>query len=184
MLPLHLNHTHFTSSPKRANKLIFFGFIKDYKGVDIFLQSVLDSINIEISGKWDKSLQALKKELSHKKNIHIQDTFLTLEELERLIEQNGIFILPYKKGTQSGVVYTLLFYNKVFITSDTGETSELLRKNNLSKLIFDRDNPQSILDAFTYAQKNYDAIRDKMRVISKDYQWETIMKDIKNAYLA
>ncbi|WP_245542726.1 glycosyltransferase [Psychromonas ossibalaenae] len=155
-------------------KIIFWGRVEEYKGVDLFDNYKL-TVPIEIHGKWSKTLVPLKTLLSKKNSIYVIDRYLSTKELTDLISRNVVFILPYKDATQSGVLYTLLAYGKVFISSDVGENNEFLIKHGLKKLIFDRDNEESVLNAVRYAIENYMDIQGKMLAIRNEYSWEAIL---------
>jgi len=99
--------------------------------------------------------------------------------LAALLSRDVVFILPYKDATQSGVLYTLLAYGKVFISSDVGENKEFLIKHGLDKLIFDRENIDSVIRAIDYAIKEYSEIRAKLLVIKNEYEWCNVMMDKK-----
>jgi hypothetical protein len=92
-----------------------------------------------------------------------------------LLNQRSIFVLPYKAATQSGVLYTLLAYRVVFISSLAGENAFFLKENELSELIFDRRKPEDILRAYSFAKENYDSIAEKLDKIAVNYEWENIL---------
>lgn len=160
-----------------SNVIYFWGRIEEYKGVDIFVDNLKEFV-IKIYGKWNKDLWNLKSELSTKNNIEIIDDYLSNEELEKLLTENNIFILPYKDATQSGVLYTLLAYEKVFISNDVGENSKFLKSNDLEELVFNRTDEQSILNAFNYANKNYYKIKQALKEIKNKYEWSNTISEI------
>jgi len=166
-----LNAATSVSSKKT---LVFWGRVEDYKGVDIFLES-LRNYKVEIHGRWSKSLEPLKYELLSKSNIEIVDAYISENDICELICRDEIFILPYKSATQSGVLYTLLAHQCVFICSDVGENYEFLKKHNLQELAFNRDSQESIEKAVNFATQNYSLLKDKMISISKKYSWDLII---------
>ena len=135
----------------------------------------MNDFDVEIIGKWDESLSDLKNDLVKHKNINVYDKYLDYDELQGLMTRELVFILPYKSATQSGVLYTYLAHEKVFISSDVGENSDFLRSNGLSKLVFDRDSSESIKSAVHYAFENYSYIKKKMTILKEEYQWNVVM---------
>jgi len=156
------------------HKLIFWGRVEDYKGVDLFDKIPLE-LPIDIYGRWSRSLDSLKNNLLKKNNINIVDSYLSLDELSDLLKRQCIYILPYKDATQSGVLYTLLAYEKVFISSNVGENHQFLIENNLEALSFSREDPKSLLMAIEYAFSNHQKIKEKLRAIKEQYQWHTTL---------
>ncbi len=174
LMPLNNNEIKINSKIQLEKKIIFWGRVEEYKGVDIFL-NFLGDYNIEIYGKWSSNLLKLKEKLKLKSNIKIVDEYLELNELIELLSKEVVFILPYKDATQSGVLYTLLAYNKVVISSDVGENRDFLENNGLIKLVFERDNKDSINKAIDYSFSNYFELKEKLYNIKKEYEWCRIM---------
>ena len=141
LLPLFLEELEIapTQIRKPEEKVVFWGIVDGYKGVDTILlmkkSNLFQDYSFEVYGRWNNDLKSLKKEMI-KTGIYVEDKFLTLNELRKLLSRDILFVLPYKKATQSAVVYTLLNYNKVFIASNTGDNADLLRINYLEQLIF------------------------------------------------
>jgi len=166
-------------SPEKT--IIFWGLVKDYKGVDIFLdllkEDYFQDYTFEIIGKWDKSLIRLLNELSENKRVKIVNKFISLEELQVLLKRDVIFILPYKNATQSGILYTFLAYSNIFIASDAGENSRFLRENGLEDLIFQRDNIASVIKSCKYIGNNHQNIKNKLFLIKEQYKWKNILND-------
>jgi glycosyltransferase involved in cell wall biosynthesis len=154
--------------------ILFWGRIEEYKGVDIFDDFTLDW-PVEIYGKWSPQLLPLKYKLSLKNSVLINDSYLPFDELASLLSREGVFILPYKDASQSGVLYTLLAYGKVFISSDVGENNDFLIEHGLEQLIFDRNDEASLVRALNYAFNEYQFIRDDLLKIRPLFQWNNVM---------
>ena len=124
------------SSPLEKT-FVFWGLIKDYKGVGFFEilaeHRLFQDFKFEVYGKWDPALHDLKMRLSKLENVYLNDKFLTEKELYELIQRNCIFLLPYKSASQSGVVYTLKYYEKVFFSTRVGDQSMLEDRYLFSK---------------------------------------------------
>jgi len=163
--------------------LIFWGNVKEYKGVDFFLEIIKDERfkdwKIEIYGKWDKKIEHIKLKLQ-KHNVKIIDKFLSEKEIIKILSKRAIFILPYKKATQSGIFYTLLNYCKVFIAKDVGDIGMFLKKEKLDRLIFYDIN--TFYGSLNYAKKNYINLKNELCRIKKDYSWDRIMTNINEVY--
>jgi hypothetical protein len=179
LMPIsEFNETNNIAKGEIDDSIYFWGRVEEYKGIDVF-KNFLKDYQVKIYGKWNINLLSLKDELSNKENIEIIDSYLPNDDLKDLLERNNIFILPYKDATQSGVLYTLLAYKKVFICSDVGENSKFLNDNGLDELIFDRADEKSIVDAFEFAKRNYKTVKEKLSIIKDQYKWEYIMTEDK-----
>jgi glycosyltransferase involved in cell wall biosynthesis len=178
IMPLNEFEEKYNNSAEVKEEIVFWGRVEEYKGIDIFKDKLLN-YEVKIFGKWNQNLKQLQNELSSMRNIQIIDDYLPTDNLMKLLQENSVFILPYKDATQSGVLYTLLAYKKVFISSDVGENSKFLKENGLERLVFNRDDEKSIIRAFEYAKDNYFEIKIKFERLKQKYKWENIMTEKK-----
>ncbi|CAH7484631.1 conserved hypothetical protein [Vibrio chagasii] len=132
-------NNYLSSSDKYKNRLVFWGNVKEYKGVESFLHLepyVISSFRPIVLGKWDKSLYGLKDDLIEK-GIEVVDEYLDMTELVKYFNRENLFILPYRKATQSGVLYTLKYYNCNIIVSNTGDNAATMRSEGSEDRIFE-----------------------------------------------
>jgi len=162
-------------------KIVFCGNVKYYKGINFFIKiaksNKFSDFSLEVYGKWDRKLFPLKKELSLYKNVLIVDSFLSLRELRKIMDLSAIFVLPYIRASQSGILYTLLFYNRIFLSSPVGDNYDFLKRNHLDDLIFDPKDFSSFEKSFSFAFLNYQDLVFKISKIRNNYSWEKIMEN-------
>jgi glycosyltransferase involved in cell wall biosynthesis len=84
--------------------LLFFGFIRPYKGVDVLLRAVaqVPDARLVIAGEvWDGEdrLRALVDELGLVDRVDLRLTYLPNEELDVLLRDADALVLPYTSGT-------------------------------------------------------------------------------------
>ena len=130
--------------------LLFFGFIRDYKGLDILIDS-LDSIKeldikLLIAGesyiKIDKIKNSIKKN-SLSEMIIWHKKYISNEDINLYFSACDIVVLPYKKISQSGIVPMAYHFDKLIVCSDIkslkehiveAETGYFFKKNNSKHL--------------------------------------------------
>lgn len=165
--------------------VVFWGNVKSYKGVDLLVDmaecGLFDDVRFEVHGKWDGELADLKTRLTEM-GVKVTDRFLDMDEVRALLNRPVIFIFPYRRASQSGVLYTLLHYGCTFITSDTGDNADFARRHQMSDLIFDREDLQTIRNAFDYAMDNSARIKRKMASIRTEYDWNSLVQGIEEIY--
>jgi glycosyltransferase involved in cell wall biosynthesis len=165
-------------SLKEPKNIIFWGNVKKYKGIDYFIDLFADHLDsfdyqIYVYGKWDDSLKNKSINLCKKyKNISITDRFIDNSEIFKIINSGSVIVMPYLSATQSGVLYTLLNYGVPFISTDCGENGEFLKKHNLSDLIFDINDKNSLMKSIDYLSQNYIKIHERLLEVKKsNYMW-------------
>ena len=130
--------------------LLFFGFIRDYKGLDILIDS-LDSIKeldikLLIGGesyiKTDKIKDSIKKN-SLSEMIIWHKKYISNEDINLYFSACDIVVLPYKKISQSGIVPMAYHFDKLIVCSDIKSLKEhiietktgyFFKKNNSNHL--------------------------------------------------
>jgi glycosyltransferase involved in cell wall biosynthesis len=84
--------------------LLFFGFIRPYKGVDVLLRALarVPEVRLLVAGEvWDGEdrLRALVDELQLGDRVTLRLSYLPHEELEVLLRDADALVIPYTSGT-------------------------------------------------------------------------------------
>jgi len=159
--------------------VLFFGLIRDYKGLDILLQSFsrLDESYLliiagECYGGFDKYHAIIEQNEISSRILHL-DYFVSDAEVPYLFSSADVCVLPYKKATQSGVTATALHFETPIICSNVGGLSEYVIHGENGILV----TPNDIKD-LTYAIKsvcesdaNYKMVNN-MKDIKLSFSWD------------
>lgn len=154
--------------------IVFWGLVKPYKGVDLLARiaesKMFEDFAFEVHGRWHASALPTKLALMQK-GVLVEDSFLEPKELRRLLSRPVLFILPYRSGSQSGVLYTLLNYGCVFISTDVGDNGKFLRDHGFERLLFDREDMASVHAAVRYAYEHFGDLRRRLLRIRGEFDW-------------
>ncbi|HLN56060.1 MAG TPA: glycosyltransferase family 4 protein [Bacteroidales bacterium] len=112
------------SPPKDRIRFLFFGYIKEYKGLDLLIKSFqslrksgIDNIELHIVGKcenWGYYESMINGEAAIKTRIEsIPNT-----DIPDVISSCHYILLPYRDSAQSGVLNLAFQYNRPVIISD------------------------------------------------------------------
>ena len=125
---LNAREKYGISSEKKV--ALFFGLIRDYKGLDILLHSfqLLDEEYIlliagECYGGFEKYQKIIDQYNIANRIIHL-DYFISDDEVPFLFSSADVCVLPYKNATQSGVTATALHFQLPIVCSNVGGLSE------------------------------------------------------------
>lgn len=122
---------NFKQADSTAGKyILYFGRISPYKGVDLLINAadcifkLYPSLNICIAGKphGDYTL-----DFTNKKNIQYINSYLSINELAKLIQHSLFIVCPYKEASQSGVLMTALAMNKPVLATSVGAFPEYIK---------------------------------------------------------
>ena len=143
---------------KTSFSLLFFGLIREYKGLDILLKSMkllikeIPDIKLFIVGECYENEQKYNTIINNNKlgdNIIWINEYIPDKDINLYFSSCDLVVLPYKNTSQSGILPIAYKYNKLVLASNInginnfiipGKTGYLLDKNNhnsLSKKIID-----------------------------------------------
>ena len=181
---------NLTSTDKTV---LFFGLIRQYKGLDILLEAMADSrikamnIKLLVAGEFyeDKTPYTdiiAKHDL--KDTVILYDTFIPNEEVKLYFSAADILALPYKHATQSGVTQVAFHFEKPTIVTNVGGLSEII-PDKICGYVVD-SNPAAIADAITdyYTNNREAAMTVAMHEEKKKYDWSIFSNHIVNLYEA
>ena len=167
--------------------LLFFGFIRDYKGLDLLLEAMVDErirksdIKLIVAGEYysDKQyyLDIIKKNNLDDKLILATD-FIPDSKVGLYFNACDIVVQPYKTATQSGVTQIAYHFEKPMIVTRVGGLPEIVPHMKTGYVV--DVNPKSIADAILdfYSENRELAMQENCRIEKKKYSWETLLEKI------
>jgi glycosyltransferase involved in cell wall biosynthesis len=120
--------------------LLFFGFIRKYKGLDILLRAFADKriqeagIKLIIAGEYyDKpeEYQAIIKEHNLEPAVVQANEFIPDSEVSVYFSAADMVVQTYKTATQSGVTQIAYYYHNPMLVTDVGGLAELVPHNKV-----------------------------------------------------
>lgn len=131
--------------------LLYFGLIRHYKGVINLIKAFEEmkksltftqDIQLHVIGEiWEEkhTIYSLVKNSLFASSITLIDKYIPDKEIPLIFGNADCVVLPYLRGTQSGVLHLAMYYGKPIIISDVGGFSESL-KNYKPKFFIKPDN--------------------------------------------
>lgn len=176
---------------KQDKVLLFFGNIRDYKWLDILLESFAILINNDSDYKliiawsnrepWDKYQKIINKRQLGKYIIRL-DWFIAEDKLWAVFGASDLLILPYKHfDAQSWVIALNFSFDLPLIVSDLWWLTEAI---NDKDLIFKVWNYEELAQKIDYIFKN-DLLQKKINYIKerkKIFEWKSIVEKTLNLY--
>jgi glycosyltransferase involved in cell wall biosynthesis len=115
-------------------RLLFFGAIKPYKGLDILLRAFKEAngsgnLELRIAGNCQDGpgeIEALIGELGLADSVRFECRFFGDEEVPTIFSEADVVVFPYRRIDGSGALLTALAYGKPVIATDVGMFGELI----------------------------------------------------------
>ena len=130
----HPLYTHFGERLERKSKgtknLLFFGLIREYKGLDILLEAFRDlpqdyrlTIAGESYGPFEK-YQEIIDSLPGKDRIEVHEGYVRDSEVKNYFSEADLVVLPYRSATQSGISAIACHFGVPMLVTDVGGLKE------------------------------------------------------------
>lgn len=171
---------------KDYKRILFFGFIKHYKGLDILLEAMpkvikeIPQIKLVIAGEvyGDNSLYIeLIKKLNLVNNIESHFSYISDEQIEEYFLRSDVCVLPYRSATQSGVTQMSFAYEVPVIATRVGGIEETV-KDYINGLLVEPNNPDTLADKIIeyYNSNIADKFHANIRKQNENFSWDTFTK--------
>jgi glycosyltransferase involved in cell wall biosynthesis len=131
--------------PSTKKTLLFFGLIRDYKGLDILLEALnqLDeSYHLIVAGECygDRSkYDSLIKEHKLSDRITFHERYIPDSEVATYFSAADLCVLPYRSATQSGITMISLHFNTPVLATQVGGLGETIVNGETGILVESAD---------------------------------------------
>tara|TARA_B100000902_G_scaffold33841_1_gene40650 strand:- start:9746 stop:10891 length:1146 start_codon:yes stop_codon:yes gene_type:complete len=173
--------------PVKNKILLFFGLIKEVKGLEILLHSLKEVVNkfpdvvLVIAGKIWKNNFSKYQEIIDKhnlsKNCILHTYFIKQEDVKHYYSAADLVILPYKRIYQSGVLMMALSYQKPVLVSDLPPLKEVII-NDFNGFVFKSEDSNSLSSKLISIFSNHEQLHKVAQQGSVDvtekYDWNHI----------
>jgi len=167
--------------------LLFFGFIREYKGLRYLLESlpyILKHypVHLIIAGEvWEqkKIYNNLIRDLNLQNNVTFAHHYIPNEEVESYFAAADLVVIPYTSATQSGVVQLAFGFGKPVVVGKVGGLMEVVEDQRNGYLVRPRD-PRAIADAvldFYDQNRENEMIQNITSGLSR-FSWQRMVETI------
>ena len=183
-----INETRKINKNNSLLNLLFFGQIKEVKGLDVLLNALgilkpkgINSFKLTIAGKvWKNDFTIYQKLISQNEiedNVILDIRYIPDEEVSDFFERADLVVLPYKRIYQSGVLLNSMSFKKAVLVSDLEPFKEIINDNE-NGFVFNSENPSSLADKLIEISDDKDVIEkvasNAYLYVEKYHDWKTI----------
>ncbi|MFI5164223.1 MAG: glycosyltransferase [Bacteroidia bacterium] len=171
--------------PSGKKVILFFGFIRDYKGLDLLIDA-MSKLNDEyvlviageVYGSFDKYDQQIEK-LGVKNKISLHVRYISDDEVPLFFSSADVCVLPYRSATQSGITSISYHFDLPLIATDTGGLKESILHNKTG-IIVDSPDPNMIAKAIeNYFSRNLKSkFQDEIKLLKSQLSWSSLANAI------
>lgn len=160
LLPLFEYEVKNEARRDTVKYLLFFGFVRPYKGLDTLLQALAilrdHDILLKIVGEFwndkDRYLELIDR-LKIAGRVELIDQYVPDSEMNKYFSWADLVVLPYRKTKTSGVIATAYGFKKPVLATDVGGFHEVIRDGFTGKMVAS-DDPQALADGILWFLEN------------------------------
>jgi D-inositol-3-phosphate glycosyltransferase len=171
--------------------LLFFGFIRAYKGLDLLIKAFSDArlrnkrIKLIIAGEFyedDSPYKELIKTHDLEKEIIFFDHFIKDSEVPLFFSAADLVVQPYKTATQSGVTQIAFYFEKPMLVTDVGGLREIVADVKCGYVV--KPEAEAIADAIVdYFENNRKKeFSEGVKQEKEKFSWEKMTSAILEVY--
>jgi glycosyltransferase involved in cell wall biosynthesis len=171
--------------------LLFFGFIRAYKGLDLLLTAFSDkrlrnrNLKLIVAGEFyedDSPYKNIVKSAGLENDVIFYDHFIRDEEVNHFFGVADLVVQPYKSATQSGVTQIAYFFEKPMLVTDVGGLREIVPDGICGYVV--KPEPKEIADALVdfYDNGKKELLVEGVKKEKEKFSWEKMTAAIRDVY--
>lgn len=167
--------------------MLFFGFIRDYKGLDILLKALSSqriqrlAIKLLVAGEFygnEEKYLSLIKEYDIQNIIELKTRFIPNSDVYLYFSASSLVVQPYKHATQSGVTQIAYHFTIPMITTNVGGLSEMVPDGKVGYVV--EPNSEAIEEAIYkyFSENREEEFSGNMKTERERFSWDGLIAAI------
>lgn len=179
---LHISHD--------AKILLFFGFVREYKGLKYLLQAMADmkdkiaDIKLLVVGSFDKDKQSymnLIKESGISGCVEVIDDYIPDRDVEKYFAASDLVVLPYESATQSGIVQIAYGFDLPVIVTNVGGLPDVVEDGKTGYVV-ETGSGKVLAEAITkyFMQHKQEEFTQNVKKEAYRFSWDRMVEKIES----
>lgn len=173
--------------PSDKHYLLFFGFIREYKGLDILLEALADErlsnlrLHLLVAGEFyadEARCKQLIADLGIAERVSLHDRYIPQAEVRYYFSAADLLVQPYRSATQSGISQLAYHFEKPMIVTRVGGLPEIVDHGQTGYVV--EVNPgavaEAILDFFVHNREK--AFGEGVKAAKYRFSWAYMVQAI------
>jgi glycosyltransferase involved in cell wall biosynthesis len=171
----------FLKLPEGAQLVLFFGFIRKYKGLDLLLEAAAQTndIQVVIAGEcyddWE-FYQSIIDRHGLAPRVHLFNDFIPSEQVKHYFCAADLVVQPYKSATQSGISQIAYHFEKPMVVTNVGGLPEIVQDGVSGYVV--APEPDAIAAAMRdfFENKRSDVMELGVKKDKAQFSWERLVE--------
>jgi D-inositol-3-phosphate glycosyltransferase len=175
--------------PADKHLILFFGFIRDYKGLDLLIKAFAHPkiknlpVRMMVAGEFYTNAAIyhdLANELQVADRIIWHTEFIPNDKVKAYFCAADLVVQPYKHATQSGVTQVAYHFEKPMVVTNVGGLPEMVEHKKVGYVV--SPDSDAIADAIAdfFINSRAKLMEDALKEAKKRFSWEKLVESILN----
>jgi D-inositol-3-phosphate glycosyltransferase len=171
--------------------LLFFGFIRAYKGLDLLIKAFSDqrlrnrNLKLIVAGEFyedDTPYRDLVKMNYLENEVIFYDNFIKDNEVPLFFSVADLVVQPYKTATQSGVTQIAFYFEKPMLVTDVGGLREIVKDQKCGYVV--KPEVEAIADAVVdfFENDRKETFKEGVKQEKQKFSWDKMTRAIGEVY--
>lgn len=176
--------------PGNRIRLLLFGAVLRYKGIDTLLQALdylidqpltVDIVGLCRDAAYTDELEQLIVSAPPNHHINWRQAYIAEEEVQGIFESADAVVLPYRHIDQSGVLLSAYRFGTPVIAFDVGAFADYIKDH--TGILAPDTTPLGLAAGIrSFSEKTQHFSRDEIRSYARNYLWENTVESLLSSY--
>ena len=163
--------------------VLFFGFIRDYKGLDLLYQAIdilkkkLPDVRYIIAGEYYTNAEPYEKlinELDIASFLILHTHFISNEDVKYYFGACDLVVQPYKSATQSGIAQIAIHFKKPTVVTKVGGLHEIIENGKSGYVVEpNKDEIANAINSF-FQISDHSSFEQEVGKAQAKYSWSNM----------
>lgn len=173
----------------KGNVLLFFGFVRGYKGLDILMRAMPGvrkqvDVTLLVVGEFWKgkdNYMRLIGDLGISDFVHVIDAYIPNEEIGLYFSAADLVVQPYRSASGSAICQLAYAFGKPVIATNVGSLREVVIDGENGRIV-PPDNVTALADAIctSLEPEVLKRLTDEAKLTAEKFSWHRLMRFITN----
>ncbi len=176
--------------PYDAPVLLFFGFVRRYKGLHVLLEAMprivqqLPNVRLVVAGECydeEQPYRDLIRQHGLEKHIRLDLSYIPNATVPQYFSAADVIVQPYVSATQSGIAQIAFNFDTPIITTDVGGLAEVVRHEQ-DGLIVPPQSPEALAAAVIryFSEGLRDRLSEGVRQRKQAFGWDVLYEALES----
>ncbi len=182
----------FLKLSQNTKYLLFFGFIRHYKGLDLLLQAMSDerirqlNVKLLVAGEFYENAATyhqLIEDYHLSQQVILHTHFIPNERVKYYFGAADLVVQPYRSATQSGISQIAYHFEKPMVVTNVGGLPEIVAHGKSGYVVEVQASAiaEAIVDFFSHANRA-DELQAGVRAGKQQFDWSNMIQVISDLY--